>query len=90
MLEGSMPAGTPVGRAWVVILRNGAIAIDWGDGLFQDVMSGDFSKVTETQVSHRAQDAELDWLARAGLVSRYDAQQVYFINLPEYEKGTLE
>lgn len=85
-----MPAGTPVGRTWVVVLRNGTIAIDWGDGLFQDSVSGDFMHVVEAQVSHRAQDSDLDWLIRAGRVSHFDAQQAYFISLPELPKKMLE
>jgi len=84
-----MPGGTPVGRPWVVLLRDGTIAVDWGDCLFQDAVSGEFINVTERQVSHRAQDADLDWLMRIGRVSNYDAQQVYFQNLPERPKNTL-
>jgi hypothetical protein len=85
-----MPAGTPVGRPWVVVLRNGTIAIDWGDSLFQDALSGDFMHIAEAQVSHRAQDSDLDWLMHSGRVSHFDAQQVYFISLPELPKRTLE
>ena len=85
-----MPGGTPVGRPWVVLLRNGTFAIDWGDSLFQDVLSGDFMTVLEEQVSRHAQDSDLDWLIRTGRVSHFDAQQVYFINLPELPKRTLE
>ena len=85
-----MPGGTPVGRPWIVALRNGTIAIDWGDGVFQDAISGDFLKVPEAQVSHRALDADLDWLIRVGRVSSFDAQQVYFLSLPERTKNAFE
>lgn len=85
-----MPGGTPVGRPWIVVLRNGTVAIDWGDGVFQDAISGDFLQVAESQVSHRALDGDLDWLVGIGRVSSYDEQQVYFLNLPERIKKSLD
>jgi hypothetical protein len=85
-----MPGGTPVGRPWIVVLRTGIIAIDWGDGLFQDAISGDFLHANESQVSHRAQNADLDWLKQVGRVDCYDTQQVYFISLPERSKKSIE
>lgn len=85
-----MPGGTPVGRSWIVVLRNGIVAVDWGDGEFQDAVTGEFLQVSESQVSHRALDGDLDWLAGIGRVSWYDAQQVYFVNLPERIKKSLD
>ena len=85
-----MPGGTPVGRPWVVMLRDGTVAIDWGVGLFQDAISGDFMRISESRVSHRAQDVDLEWLIRIGRVSDYDAQQVFFLSLPERTTNTLE
>lgn len=84
-----MPGGTPVGRPWIVVLRNGSIAIDWGDGVFQDAYSGEFMKVSESQVSHGAQDVDLDHLVRVGRVSSFDTQQAYFLILTERTKSTL-
>ena len=85
-----MAGGTPVGRAWVVMLHNGTIVIDWGDALFQDAYTGDFIQVSEHQISHRALDNDLDWLRRIGRVDGYDAHQVYFASLPERPARSLE
>jgi hypothetical protein len=78
-----VPGGTPVQRQWILILRNGVVVVDWGDGLFQDVDSGDFVQVERTEISHSAQNAELELMKRSGLVHGYDANQAWFINLPE-------
>ena len=40
-----MSTGTPINRQWVIVLKDGNIVIDWGDGLYQDVRSGDFVNV---------------------------------------------
>jgi hypothetical protein len=85
-----MPQGIPIGRPWVVVLRSGAIAIDWGDGIFQEAVSGEFLTVSENQISHCALDVDLDWLIRVGRVRSFDAQQVYFQSLPERSKSVLE
>lgn len=75
--------GTPVGRNWIVMMHSGAAAIDWGGGLFQDAVSGEFFNAVEEDVSHRASDADLDWLKRIGRVEDYDASHVYFTGLPD-------
>lgn len=75
--------GTPVARSWVVWMRNGGIAIDWGDGMFVDILSNQFFEASEADVSHRALDADLDWLRSIGRVEDYDVNNVYFIQLPE-------
>ena len=75
--------GMPIGRSWVVMMHAGAAAIDWGGGLFQDAISGEFFKATEQQVSHSAGDAELDWLKHIGRIDDYDNTNVYFIGLPD-------
>lgn len=64
-------------------MRSGTLAIDWGGGQFQDVISGDFFKAVESDVSHRANDADLDWLKHIGRVDDYDATNVYFVGLPD-------
>ena len=75
--------GAPVGRAWVVMMRNGTTAIDWGEGLFQDAISGEFFKAAEADVSHRASDVELDWLARVGRLDHYDDANAFFNGLSD-------
>ena len=79
----TLPKGTPIGRPWIVILGDGSIAIDWGDGLYQEAISGDFFSLAEGQVIHRAQDYDLDWLMRVGSIGNFDTQNAYFLDLPE-------
>lgn len=76
--------GTSIARCWVVMMHNGVAAVDWGDGVFLDVLSNEFFAATEKDVSHRALDADLDWLKRIGRVDDYDVNNVYFVLLPEY------
>jgi hypothetical protein len=78
-----MPAGTPVFRQWVLVLHTGVIVIDWGDGNFQEVDSGEFLKIAENAVSYTAQDVDLEKLKRSGRVDAYDAARAWFIGLPE-------
>jgi hypothetical protein len=85
-----MPIGTPVNRNWVLVLKEGSIVIDWGDGWYQDVRSGDFVIAGESTVSTVITDELLDWLKRIGRVSEYDSRQVYFFNLPERPQGTID
>lgn len=85
-----MAGGTPIGRSWVVILHNGMAVIDWGNGLFLDAFKGEFVQVSEGQISHRAQDSDLEWLIRVGRVVGYDRHHVYFTSLPERPIKTLD
>jgi hypothetical protein len=78
-----MPAGIPVLRHWILVLHNGVIVIDWGDGCFQDVDSGEFLEIAENAIGYPAQDMELEGLKRTSRVDTYDAQQAWFIGLPE-------
>lgn len=85
-----MHHGTAVDRQWVVTLHNGTIVVDWSEGMFLDVMNGTYLHASEGEISHRAQDAELDWLRRAGRVESFDEKKVYFINLPDQPFKTLD
>jgi hypothetical protein len=82
--------GTPVNRQWVIALKDGTIVIDWGDGLYQDVRSGDFVPVIEKDISHHILNEELDWLTRIGRVGSYTRQTVSFHSLPERPQRTIE
>jgi hypothetical protein len=85
-----VPAGIQVNRQWILVLKDGSIVIDWGDGMFQDVRSGDFSKFSEEEISHHIKDDELDWLKRIGRVEKYDTTQVFIFRLPERPQRTLD
>jgi hypothetical protein len=85
-----MTKGTPVNRQWIVVLKDGSVVIDWGDGLFQDVRSGDFLHGAERDISHHIIDDELAWLVRIGRVQSFDTRTVHFFNLPERPQKTIE
>ena len=85
-----MPGGTPVYRQWVLVLNDGAVVVDWGDGVYQDVYSGDFLPTGAAPLGHPAQNSDLDMLLRASRVSHYDTQQVWIINLPERPVHTID
>ena len=82
--------GVPVNRQWVLVTHSGVVVIDWGDGKFQDVHTGDFIKVTEAEISHHIQVDELEILKRAGRVAEYDANVISFNNLPERRQKTID
>lgn len=85
-----MPSGTEVNRQWIVITRDGAILIDWGNDLFQDLVSGDFVEAKESEISHHPSDKELDWLKHIDRVSHYDSKSVWVFNLPERPQNTID
>ena len=65
----------------MVITRDGSYVIDWGDNLFQDVQSGDFIKVKESDISHHPSDEELDWLVHINRVHHYELAHHLFLQL---------
>lgn len=85
-----MPNGTPINRQWIFVTRKGVIAIDWGNGLAQDIVSGEFFEYKEALYSHPAGDRELDQLIRMGRVESYDRTTAYVYSLPELPRRTLD
>ncbi|MDR3576663.1 MAG: hypothetical protein P4L50_22590 [Anaerolineaceae bacterium] len=85
-----MPGGIPIDRQWILILKDGAVVIDWGNNMVQDIVSGDFMKCNEREISHRISDQELQWLANSGRVERFDTRVVYFFSLPERPQRTID
>lgn len=85
-----MADGTPVNRQWVLVLKDGTIAIDWGDNLYQDVRQGDFIPVEEKEISHHVTNEELDWLIRIGRVKSFNTLTVWFSSLPERPQRTID
>lgn len=82
--------GTPINRQWIIVLNDGKIVIDWGDGVYQDVISGDFMSIREEEVSHHIVNQELDWLTKIGRVASYDNFFVRIHSLPERPLRTIE
>jgi len=85
-----MPSGTPFRREFVLVFEDGRIVLDWGDGLFQDLDTGEFFHAQQGEISHQVDDNELDLLKRAGRVDFFNRQQVYFLNLPDRPIKTIE
>jgi hypothetical protein len=78
-----METGTPIHRHWVLVLQDGLIVVDWGEGLFQDIYTGQFLRNLEGKISHTAQNDDLEMLRRSGLVDHFDTYQVWLLNLPD-------
>ncbi len=78
-----MPNGTPFKREFVLVLEDGRVVLDWGDGLFQDLDTGDFLEGLKVLSSHKIEDPQLELLIRAGRVERFNRHEVIFLNLPE-------
>jgi hypothetical protein len=85
-----MTGGTPFAREFVLVLEDGRVVLDWGDGVFQDIRTGEFLLKPEDLACRRIETAELDLLKRAGQVQRFDRQEVFFINLPERPSKTID
>lgn len=85
-----MPSGTPIDRTWVVVMRDGTIVVDWGEGLYQDINSGEFYNALDAEISHRVTNEELEWLMHINRVSQFDSRTVYLFNLPERPQPTIE
>jgi hypothetical protein len=78
-----MPNGTPFKREFVLVLEDGRVVLDWGDGLFQDLNTGDFLEGLKVLASHKIENPQLELLIRAGRVERFNRHEVIFLNLPE-------
>ncbi|HEX7394522.1 MAG TPA: hypothetical protein VF313_06300 [Anaerolineaceae bacterium] len=78
-----MPNGTPFKREFILVLEDGRVVLDWGDGLFQDLNTGDFLEVLKVLASHKIENPQLELLIRAGRVERFNRHEVIFLNLPE-------
>jgi len=85
-----MPAGVPVARSWVYVLKSGEVVVDWGDGRVQDVASGEFITVSESDYDRPVSDTELDQLKLNGRIERYDVRMVHLLPLPEPPRRLIE
>jgi hypothetical protein len=85
-----MPEGLAIFRRWVLVLNNGTVIIEWGDGIFQDVHTDEFLENISLIGSHAILDEELEWLKRMGNIAGFDDTNVYVNNLPEFPKKTID
>ena len=82
--------GVPYARHTLVVLTDGTPVIDWGEGSFQDILTGKFIKGSEANVGHTIIDEELVQLKMLGHVLRFDDAMVYLPPLPELRRRTIE
>ena len=85
-----MKRGTPVERAFVCVLADGTMCVDWGDGRMQDVVTGEFRPAADHLTTHTITDAELQSLVRQGIATGYDSGHAYLLPLPERPVKTLD
>lgn len=86
-----MPQGVPVGRQWVLTSPDGEVIIDWGGGLYQNVHDGNFFEVEKEMADAiLITDEQLVFLKSNGKISSFDAQIVYFLNLPDRFIPTID
>jgi hypothetical protein len=85
-----MKRGIPVERAFLCLLADGSLCVDWGDGRMQDVLTGEFRVVAPGLATHTATEADLRGLVRQGLAAGYDATHAYLLPLPERPLRTLD
>ncbi len=74
-----MAPGMPINRKWFFVLRSGIYAMDWGEGLAQNLLSGEFIRYQISEQSHAISDAELEKLQEAGRISHFDMKRVYIL-----------
>ncbi len=85
-----MKTGIPISRHCVLTLKSSEIVVDWGNGVCQEILTGKISSWMEEDVSHTTIDEELTHLKKVGLVEKFDAHNVYVVQMPEPPKPTIE
>ncbi len=85
-----MPFGTPLDRQWVLVTRSGAVVVDWGEGMYQDLREGTFLELMDGDISHPASDDDLLALKFSGIIDGFTEKQVFFLSLPERPIRTIE
>ena len=58
----------PVARGYVLVLQDGQVVIDWGEGRYQEIVRGEFLTLPESEISHVAQDTELEYPKTLGQI----------------------
>jgi len=85
-----MSRGTAIDRTFVCVLQDGSVCVDWGDGKFQDVLTGEFRPASDGPFAHSATDAELEVLVHQGLATGYDVRYAYLLPLPDRARKSLD
>ena len=85
-----MAKSTGIDRNWLMMLHSGVVVIDWGDGLYQEIVSGKFLHCNAEEISHIVTEAELMYLKKVGRIDDFDSRQVFLHVLPERPSKTLD
>ena len=65
-----------INRKWIFMLKDGTATLDWGEGMAQKLLSGEFTCYTPDEYSHVLRDEEMLPLIEAGRITSFNAQQV--------------
>ena len=82
-----MSEGTPIPRQFVLVTQDGEIVIDWGNRIYQDIISGETIILKNDNIAYPIKEPELVWLKNNGAISDFDRLSVYVFNLPEIKKS---
>lgn len=85
-----MPGGVEINRQWVVVLKDGKVIVDWGEGCYQDLVSEDFYTEVDQTGCHTIRDDELVWLKRIGHILDFDHRAIYVSGLPERPQDPMD
>ena len=78
-----MSGGIAISRQWILVLLDGSVVVDWGNGLAVDLAKGEFVQFSDSKVSHPVSDDDLSILKRMGRVASFDQMLVYVTTMPE-------
>lgn len=80
---GALPS-TPmwINRKWLFAPTHGTPALDWGEGMAQELISGVFFRCPPEEHDHLLSDAELTALIATGRVAEFNANQAAIFAWP--------
>jgi hypothetical protein len=64
-----------INRKWLFALTHGTPALDWGEGMAQELISGAFFCYAADEYGRLLSDAELSALMPSGRVAEFNAEQ---------------
>lgn len=71
-----------INRQWIFKLKDGTIALDWGEGMAQELLSGEFICYAPDEYGHVLLEEEFSSLLDAGRVSTFNREQAAIIAWP--------
>lgn len=64
-----------INRKWFIMLTNGIPALDWGDGMAQELQTGEFVCYTTEEYGHILSNEELTTLVNLGQIASFTPNQ---------------